>query len=151
MNNMTDEPALPKPVIGVGVVVLRHGPTGQEVLLIRRAHPPRAGEWSIPGGKQEWGETLQEAARREVREETGLSIAGLRLIDVVDFVTREGGLVTRHLSLIDYCADWAGGEPIAGDDAAEARWVPVPDIGAYGLWSETTRIILAGAALKSPP
>ncbi len=156
MNNLESDPsdakrAAPKPVVGVGVVIFRPGETGQDVLLIRRARPPRLGEWSIPGGKQEWGETLQETAHREVREETGVTIAGLRLIDVVDSIFRENGVIARHLSLIDYRADWVSGEPVAGDDAGEARWVPVADIGSYGLWSETIRIILAGAALKSAP
>ena len=148
MNNIESDPPAPKPVVGVGVVIFRPGKTGQGVLLIRRARPPRLGEWSIPGGKQEWGETLQEAAHREVREETGLTITGLALIDVVDSVFRENGLITRHVSLIDYRADWLAGDPGAGDDAGEARWVPVADIGHYGLWSETTRIILAGAAMR---
>jgi len=151
---MNDAPAtsLPtepqRPTIGVGVVVLRSGQNGPEVLLIRRGKPPRQGEWSIPGGKQEWGETLVEAAHRETWEETGVKIDGLRLIDVVDGLMRAGnGALTRHLTLVDYRADWIAGDVRAGDDAVDARWVPVAEIAAYKLWSETTRIILAGAAM----
>ncbi len=138
-----------RPTVGVGVVIFRAGPQGPEVLLIRRGRAPRRGEWSIPGGKQEWGETLHATAHREVLEETGLAISGLRLIDAVDSLFRDDrGAVTRHLTLVDYRADWADGEPRAGDDAAEARWVALGEIAAFNLWSETTRIILAGAALK---
>jgi len=151
---MNDTPAasLPteakRPTIGVGVVVLRSGQHGPEVLLIRRGKPPRQGEWSIPGGKQEWGETLAEAAHREIWEETGVKIDGLRLIDVVDGLMRAGsGALTRHLTLVDYRADWIAGDVRAGDDAMDARWVPVAEIAAYKLWSETTRVILAGAAM----
>lgn len=137
-----------KPVVGVGVVVLRPGQDGLEVLLIRRGKPPRQGDWSIPGGKQEWGETLHEAARREILEETGVIIGELRLIDVVDGLMREAdGTLSRHLTLVDYRAEWVDGTPRAGDDALDARWVRVQDLPAYKLWSETTRIILAGAAM----
>ncbi len=148
MNNDHHDQSVRKPTVGVGVVVLRPGQAGLEVLLIKRGRPPRQGEWSMPGGKQEWGETLHQAAHREVLEETGVIITGLKLIDVVDGLFREsGGAVTSHLTLVDYRADWVSGAPRAGDDAAEARWVPVADLAPYKLWSETARIIAAGAAL----
>ena len=135
-----------RPIVGVGVVVLRPAAAGLEVLLIRRGKPPRQGEWSIPGGKQEWGETLHEAAHREIMEETGVAIADLKLIDVVDGLMRDGqNTLTRHLTLIDYRASWLSGEVRPGDDAADARWVPLADLARYNLWSETMRVILAGA------
>jgi ADP-ribose pyrophosphatase YjhB (NUDIX family) len=137
-----------KPIIGVGVVVFRDGPQGREVLLIQRGKPPRQGDWSMPGGKQEWGETLHEAAHREIMEETGVTIANLRLIDVVDGLMREpDGTLSRHLTLIDYRGDWVAGEPRPGDDAIDARWVPLSELASYRLWSETTRVIMAGAAM----
>lgn len=149
MNNADAGPSVQRPVVGVGVVVLRTGGAGLEVLLIRRGQPPRAGEWSIPGGKQEWGETVQEAARREVMEETGVEIANLKLIDVVDAIIRaQHGVVARHLTLVDYRADWVSGEPVAGDDASDARWVPLAEAPTYIIWTETTRIIQAGAAME---
>ena len=146
---MNDAPTADlKPIVGVGVVVLKTGGAGPEVLLIRRGRPPRQGDWSIPGGKQEWGETLHEAAHREIMEETGVSIANLRLIDVVDGLMRDAeGALERHLTLVDYRADWVSGEPRAGDDALDARWVPISELPQYKLWSETTRIILAGLAM----
>ena len=134
-----------RPVVGVGVVVLR----GAEVLLVRRGRPPRQGEWSIPGGKQELGETVREAARREVREETGVEIALLGLVDVVDGVRRDAaGTVVSHYTLVDFAAEWLSGEAVAGDDAAEARWTPLAGLDGYRLWSETRRIIAAAVAMR---
>lgn len=146
---MNDAPTADlKPIVGVGVVVLKTGGAGPEVLLIRRGRPPRQGDWSIPGGKQEWGETLHDAAHREIMEETGVSIANLRLIDVVDGLMHDAdGTLERHLTLVDYRADWGSGAPRAGDDALDARWVPISELPQYKLWSETTRIILAGLAM----
>ncbi len=141
-----------KPIVGVGVVILRPGTPGPDVLLIQRGKAPRAGEWSIPGGRQEWGETLMETAHREIREETGLTITNLRLIDVVDGLMRgAGGDLERHLTLVNYLAEPTGGTLAAGDDAIDARWVPLADILKYGLWRETTRIIRAGAAMAEAP
>lgn len=129
-------------------MVLRRAAAGVEVLLIKRGKPPRAGEWSIPGGRQEWGETVRETAAREIMEETGVKVSGLRLLDVVDGISRSGGAVTGHWTLVDFRADWAEGEPRPGDDATEAKWVPLADLPRYGLWSETQRIIAAAVALE---
>lgn len=127
-----------RPFVGVGVVVLR----GDEVLLVRRAKPPRQGHWSIPGGAQHVGETVAEAALREVREETGLDVELVDQIAVVDSIRRDdAGQVSFHFTLIDFVALWRGGEPVAGDDAAEAIWAPLARVGEYGMWAETERII----------
>jgi 8-oxo-dGTP diphosphatase len=125
----------------VGVVCLR----GDEVLLIRRGTPPRLGQWSLPGGRLEWGETLEAAALRELKEETGVDAELTGLLDVVDgvFPARPGGEITRHYVLIDYAARWTGGEPVAGDDAAEARFVSREEALALVDWDETRRMIEA--------
>lgn len=127
------------PVPTVGVVCLR----GEEVLLIKRGTPPRLGQWSVPGGRLEWGETLQDAALRELKEETSVDAELLGLIDVIDgvFPARPGGEITRHYVLIDYAARWTGGEPMAGDDAAEARFVSRDEAMELVEWEETRRVI----------
>ena len=118
------------------MVCLRHGGNGPEVLLIRRGTPPRLGEWSLPGGRIEWGERAEAAALRELREETGVEGEILGLLDVVDGLFGE-----RHYVLVDYAVLWTSGEPRAGDDAAAAAFWPAAE--AIGLvdWSETKRII----------
>ena len=125
---------LPAPVPCVGVVCLR----GEEVLLIRRGRPPRQGEWSLPGGRIEPGEPARDAALRELREETGVEAEITGLIDVVDGLFPEAG---RHYVLIDYAARWLSGEPVAGDDALEARFVALDQVDALIDWSETRRVI----------
>ena len=126
------------PIPAVGVVCLR----GDEVLLIRRGTPPRLGEWSLPGGRIEPGEKAIDAALRELREETGVEARIVGLIDVVDGVFPE---IDRHYVLIDYAARWLSGEPVAGDDAAEARFVALDEVEALIDWSETRRIIRMAA------
>jgi 8-oxo-dGTP diphosphatase len=131
--------SLSHPVPTVGVVCLR----GDQVLLIKRGTPPRLGQWSLPGGRIEWGETNAVAALRELKEETGVEAELLGLIDVVDgvFPARPGGEITRHYVLIDYAARWISGEPVAGDDAAEARFVSRDEAMALVEWDETRRMI----------
>jgi len=123
-------------------VVLRQAESGPEVLLILQGKPPRRGQWSIPGGKQEWGEALQETAHREVMEETGVTISNLALVDVIDGLFKDDtGSLAQHFTLVDFRAAWVSGGPRAGDDADDARWVPVSDLSRYALWSETVRVI----------
>ena len=129
---------LPAPVPCVGVVCLR----GDAVLLIRRGRPPRQGEWSLPGGRIEPGERAVDAALRELREETGVEAQITGLIDVVDGLFPEAG---RHYVLIDYAARWVSGEPVAGDDAAEARFVALDQVAALVDWAETRRVIALAA------
>ena len=130
------------PVPAVGVVCLR----GDEVLLIRRGTPPRQGEWSLPGGRIEPGERLAEAALRELREETGVEADLIGLVDVVDGLFPEAG---RHYVLIDYAAVWTHGEPVAGDDAAEAGFFPLEGAMQRVDWSETRRIIRCASAMAA--
>ena len=129
------------PTPAVGVVCFR----GDEVLLIRRGRPPRQGQWSLPGGRIEPGERALDAALRELVEETGVQAEILGLVDVVD-----GLFVGHHYVLIDYAARWTSGEPVAGDDAADAAFVPFAEALERVDWSETRRILdLARARFAS--
>ena len=127
------------PTPAVGVVCLR----GDEVLLIRRGRPPREGEWSLPGGRVEPGERLYAAALRELHEEAGVSARILRLVDVVD-----GLFPGFHYVLIDYVAVWTSGEPTPGDDAAEARFLPIDAALTLVTWDETRRIIAEAVRIR---
>lgn len=136
---------IPGPIPAVGVVCLKRDALGgDEVLLIRRGKPPREGEWSLPGGRIERGEPVRDAALRELVEETGVEARLVGLIDVVD------GLFGSdfHYVLIDYLAEWVSGEPVAGDDAAEARFVAIGEIDALVSWSATREIIMQAVGMK---
>lgn len=154
------------PISGVGVVVLK----ADRVLMIRRGREPRIGQWSIPGGKQELGETWRETAAREVLEETGVDIDVIGIVDVIDAIVRDGdpprpgaagpkipaanddqttanGRVRYHYTLVDCAAHWTGGEPVAGGDAAHAEWWPLDRLDELELWTETVRVIKEAVAL----
>ena len=124
------------PVPAVGVVCMR----GEEVLLIRRGRPPRLGEWSLPGGRIEPGERAVDAALRELLEETGVVAEIVGLVDVVDGLFPDAGV---HYVLIDYAARWRAGEPVAGDDADDARFMSLAEAETMVAWDETRRIIHA--------
>ena len=135
-----------RPYVGVGIVVFRD----DEVLLVERAKPPIRNRWSIPGGAQEIGETVREAASRELMEETGLEADVIGLIDVVDGITRDqDSRVQFHYTLVDFAAEWRSGEAAAADDVAAVRWVPLADLEAMGLWTETVRIIRRGQSMRT--
>jgi len=135
-----------RPVVGVGVVVWH----GTRVLLVQRGRPPRQGQWSLPGGAQQLGESLADAARREVFEETGLAVKLGDVVATVDSIERDpDGRVRYHYSLIDFTAEAPGAALAPGDDAADARWFGLDEIGRLGLWSETLRIIELARARRS--
>ena len=134
-----------RPAVGVGVVVWR----GDRLLLVRRAHPPMQGEWGLPGGKQQLGETMRDAAAREVREESGVEIAPCGVITALDVVTRDAAdRIEFHYTIIEIAADWVSGEGVAGDDAREVRWVTLAELDALGAWSEIARVARLSLDLK---
>jgi ADP-ribose pyrophosphatase YjhB (NUDIX family) len=132
----------PRPIVGIGVVVWHD----DRVLLVRRSKPPRRGQWSLPGGAQQLGETVAEAARREVREEVDVEVELGEIIATVDFIERDPDHRVRyHYTLIDFTAEVRSPVLRPGSDAADARWFEVAEIETLGLWSETVRVIkLAG-------
>ncbi len=125
--------------VGVGAIVFR----GEEVLIVKRGKPPFMGQWSIPGGGLEHGERLQDAVRREVREETSVDINILGLLDVFEGLPGDTGY--PHVIMIDYVADWVAGEVIAGDDAVAAEFVTLAEAAKRLAW-DVTRGAVARAA-----
>ena len=132
-----------RPIVGVGVVVWR----GDRVLLVRRGKTPRLGQWSLPGGAQQLGETVAEAAQREVKEEVGLDVALGEIVATVDLIERDpqDERIRYHYTLVDFVAEAPSAALQPGGDAADARWFSLAEIEALDLWSETVRVIkLAG-------
>ena len=134
---MTEPESPPRPVAAIGVICVK----GDEVLLIRRAAPPLQGDWSLPGGRIEWGERAGEAALRELFEETGVVAELTGLVEVADGLFGDGPVPERHYVLVDYAARWLSGEPRAGEDVADAAFHPLDRLDSLGLWDETVRVI----------
>lgn len=133
------------PVAAVGGVVL----DGDRVLLVKRAWPPRQGEWSLPGGQLELGESLTDGCRREVREETGIDVTVGPLVEVFDRVHRdEVGGIRYHFVIVDFLCAPAGGVLQAGDDAAEARWVAHGEVAALGVNAFAADVIARAFRLR---
>jgi ADP-ribose pyrophosphatase YjhB (NUDIX family) len=131
-----------RPLVGIGVIVLRQDPDTVRVLLVKRGKPPAQGAWSLPGGAQRLGETMEQAARRELAEETGLTVGTLHLAAAVDSIHRDGeGGVQYHYTIVDFAALHVSGEATAGGDAAAVLWAREADFTGMDLWPEARRAI----------
>jgi ADP-ribose pyrophosphatase YjhB (NUDIX family) len=119
-----------RPIVGVGAIILRD----KQVLLVRRDSEPRRGEWSLPGGMLELGETLREGVEREVLEETGLRVRVKQVVEVFDSIIPDAaGRTEFHYVLIDFLCVPIEGELRAGSDVAEVVWARVDDLDRFKL------------------
>ena len=134
-----DYPSTPR--VAVGAVVFKDN----SVLLVRRGQPPSEDLWAIPGGSVEIGETLQEAAEREILEETGITIRAGKPVYTFDSIQRDSaGKIRFHYVIVDLGADYISGDPIAGDDAVEARWVTAEEINDLRVSAPTLKLLKEG-------
>ena len=135
------------PLVGVGAIIIENS----RVVLVKRAHPPLQALWSIPGGVLEIGELVRDAAVREAREETGLTVEPGELLGVFDRVLRDpGGRVQYHYVLVDFLCRRVSGELVAAGDAAAARWFTRDELPALNLAEDTLEVIHQGFARAVP-
>ena len=134
-----------RPVIGVGGVIIDQDRT----VLIRRGTEPLLGEWSIPGGTIEIGETLEEAVRRELREETGLEVCVLDLIELFDRIYPDAGKKPRfHYVIADYLCALVGGEPRAGSDVTDLAFAREEELAKFKLTEKATSVLHKAFAMS---
>lgn len=131
------------PLVGVGAIIIEDA----RVVLVKRRHPPLQDEWSIPGGVLEVGELVREAAVREAREETGLTVEAGELLGVYDRVLRDAeGRVQYHYVLVDFLCRRVAGEIAAASDASEVRWFSREELPGLKLAEDTVDVIRKGFA-----
>ena len=127
-----------RPIVGVGGVVIHN----ERALLIRRGSAPLEGEWSIPGGMLEVGETILDGVKRELLEETAIEVKVLDLIEVFERVTRdEAGKLKYHFVILDYLCEAVRGEAQAGSDVTDVAWARETELSEYSLTPTATRVI----------
>jgi 8-oxo-dGTP diphosphatase len=140
--NMSTHEYPDSPQIAVGTIVIKDS----EVLLVKRKQPPGVGLWAIPGGRVELGETLQEAAEREVGEETGVTVRAGYPVYTFDLIERDdAGRIRYHYIIVDLMADYVSGKPNPSDDACEARWVTSEELDGLQA-SQATKEVLRKTA-----
>jgi 8-oxo-dGTP diphosphatase len=127
-----------KPRVAVGGIVFKNN----RVLLVRRGKPPAEGDWAIPGGSVNLGETLQQAVERELLEETGITVKANEIADVFDVIPRDPeGRVRFHYVIIDLMADYVSGQPRPDDDVSDARWIASDELKDLRINSSTLGLL----------
>ncbi len=135
---MNDREYPARPILAVGTVVVRDGC----VLLARRGKAPSRGKWSVPGGAVNVGESLEDAARREIREECGIEVELTDTVEVIERITRdETDRIRFHYVIVDYVARWRSGEAGPSEEASEVRWVRPEDLEALDMTAGTAEVI----------
>jgi ADP-ribose pyrophosphatase YjhB (NUDIX family) len=137
-----------RPVLGVGALIFNR----DKILLVERGNDPLKGYWSLPGGVLEIGETLEEGIVREVREETGLEVQPLKVLEIFERIIRDAqGAPEYHYVLIDYICRVTGGSLRAADDASRAAWVPRRLLSTYAITTGTLPVIEKGFLTRAKP
>lgn len=130
-----------RPLIGVGAIIIDRG----RALVVRRATEPLKGEWSIPGGVLELGETLRAGVIREAKEETGLDVLPIEVLEVYDrIVADDAGKTRYHYVLIDYLCQVTGGELRAASDVSEVRWLTEQELDSFPIADAAEEVIRKG-------
>lgn len=132
-----------RPVVGIGAIIIHDN----RILLIRRGHAPMKGEWSLPGGALETGETLEQGVRREALEETGLQVEPVAMVEVLDRIALDqAGRVQYHYVLVDFLCRVTGGTAACGSDATELRWAALDELD--GIAAFTREVIQKAWAMR---
>lgn len=133
-----------RPMVGVGAVIFRR----DEVLLVRRGREPACGKWSLPGGLVELGESLEEAVRREVREEVGLEVTVRDLVVALDRVLRDAdGRIEYHYILLDFLCEAKPGEPRPASDVTDCAFVALDGLGRYAMTDGMEKVVRKASLL----
>lgn len=134
-----------RPIVGVGAVIVYDG----RALIVQRAGEPRKGEWTVPGGVLEIGETLRSGVEREVLEETGLVVKAGPVVDVFENIWPDAdGRTQFHYVLVDFLCELISGELKVASDASDARWISLEELDGWGLIGKTAQAIRKGFAMK---
>jgi 8-oxo-dGTP diphosphatase len=142
---VTDSRTYPaRPILAVSAAIIRDG----KVLIVRRARPPAAGLYTLPGGVVELGERLLDAVVREVREETALAVEPVALAGYREAIGRDGeGRIERHFVILPFAARWIAGEPVLSEELAEAAWLDPAAIAALSTTAGLAEIVANAMAL----
>ncbi len=137
-----------RPIVGVGAVIVHD----QRAVIVRRGGEPLAGEWSVPGGVLELGETLRQGAEREALEETGLTVRAGEVLEVFDSIVPDAsGRTQYHYVLIDFLCEYVSGDLRAGGDAADARWISLSDLPQLSLRPSIEAVLRKGFEAANKP
>ena len=129
-----------RPIVAVGAAVFHDG----QVLIVQRGKAPSKGVWTVPGGAVELGETMRQAAAREVKEECGIKVEVGEVAGILDNVVRdEQGRIRYHYAIVDFAARYTSGELCPNDELMNAAWITPTEFDAYGVPAKARKVLLS--------